>query len=191
MTSRDRIPDHPEELMLLDYLVGQLTPEASHEIQRHVASCRACRRTIADLSMTVDELDRLPTFAIPHDSPPGLMRPRPRPQRPLRRLLPLVAVLLAATITVLAISLGRSMQRSPPAPRSMWISTPTGATQQVIASYLGRLPATIVALHGAAWLVIVKDRDLTGALRALRRHTGTDSRVWVGSMGDTELPPGA
>jgi hypothetical protein len=61
----------------------------------------------------------------------------------------------------------------------------------VIATYLGRLPATILALHGASFLVVVKDRDLTDALRALRRHPGVDSQVYIGSVGDSDLPPGA
>ena len=66
--SRDILPEHPAELTLLDYLVGHLPPDVADQIRRHVSSCRACRRTIAELSLTVDELDRLPTVPIPHDA---------------------------------------------------------------------------------------------------------------------------
>ena len=79
--SRDILPEHPAELTLLDYLVGHLPPDVSDQIRRHVSSCRACRRTIAELSLTVDELDRLPTVADParrdrRSTPPP---PAPRP----------------------------------------------------------------------------------------------------------------
>jgi anti-sigma factor RsiW len=78
MSSRE--PVHPEELLLLDYVIGQLPDETRDQIKRHVAGCRACRRTIDDLILTVDELDRLPTMAIPHDSPAELAAARARPR---------------------------------------------------------------------------------------------------------------
>ena len=77
MSSRE--PAHPEELLLLDYVIGQLPAETRDQIKRHVAACRACSRTIDDLILTVDELDRLPTMAIPHDSPAELAAARARP----------------------------------------------------------------------------------------------------------------
>jgi anti-sigma factor RsiW len=106
MSSRDKLPDHPAELTLLDYLIGQLPPEASDQIRRHVSACRACRRTIADLSLTVDELDRLPTVAIPHDTL-GFGVDRPPASRRLTRLLPALAVLLGAAAVLATLGVGR------------------------------------------------------------------------------------
>ena len=92
--SREILPEHPAELTLLDYLVGHLPPDRSDQIRRHVSACRACRRTIAELSLTVDELDRLPTVPIPHDTVPGSpSRPRRRGSRFLRLLPALVLVI--------------------------------------------------------------------------------------------------
>src|SRR6476469_528421 len=78
MSSRE--PAHPEELLLLDYVIGQLPAETRDQIKRHVSACRACSRTIDDLILTVDELDRLPTMPIPHDSPAAIRPPRLRPK---------------------------------------------------------------------------------------------------------------
>jgi anti-sigma factor RsiW len=190
MTPRDRIPDHPEELTLLDYLVGQLSPEASHEIQRHVASCRACRRTIADLSMTVDELDRLPTVAIPHDSPPGLRSGRLRAGRPARRLVPVVAVLIAAVVAVVAIGLGRGSS-SAVAQRDLTVAAPRGSavTAEVLRRYLDGTPGVIEQLPHGDWVILVRDTSAPAALRALQRHAGGDARVWLASVGRSQLPP--
>ena len=79
-----REPVHPEELLLLDYVIGQLPDETRDQIKRHVSGCRACRRTIDDLILTVDELDRLPTMAIPHDSPNELAALHTDGERSLR-----------------------------------------------------------------------------------------------------------
>jgi hypothetical protein len=102
MTPRDRIPEHPGELVLLDYLVGQLPDEMKDQVRRHVGSCRACRQTMQDLSTIVDDFDRLPMVAIPHDSPRGLTLPFRRRSR-LRTILPgalLLAIALTATIVI-------------------------------------------------------------------------------------------
>ncbi len=102
MTSRDRIPEHPGELILLDYLVGQLPNETKDQVRRHVGACRACRQTMQDLSAIVEDFDRLPLVAIPHDSPRGIRPPAGRKSR-LRTILPgalVLAIALAASIVV-------------------------------------------------------------------------------------------
>jgi hypothetical protein len=99
MGHRDRIEDHPEELDLLDYLFGQLPREASDQIRKHVGACRACQRTMGDLSVTVDELDRLPTITIPHDSlyaDEDVAAPR----RSRLTLLPAIAILVAGVLAL-------------------------------------------------------------------------------------------
>ena len=101
MSSRE--PVHPEELLLLDYVIGQLPDETRDQIKRHVAGCRACRRTIDDLILTVDELDRLPTMAIPHDSPAELAAARTRPRSRIRFFVPALAIVLFALLALVTL----------------------------------------------------------------------------------------
>ena len=101
MSSRE--PVHPEELLLLDYVIGQLPDETRDQIKRHVAGCRACRRTIDDLILTVDELDRLPTMAIPHDSPAELAAARARPRSRIRFFVPALAIVLFALLALVTL----------------------------------------------------------------------------------------
>ena len=101
MSSRE--PVHPEELLLLDYVIGQLPDETRDQIKRHVAGCRACRRTIDDLILTVDELDRLPTMAIPHDSPAELVAARARPRSRIRYFVPALAIVLFALLALVTL----------------------------------------------------------------------------------------
>ena len=115
MAPRDRIEDHhPEELDLLDYLFGHLPREASDQIRKHIGACRACQRTIGDLSVTVDELDRLPTIAIPHDSLHGHEVPRPS-RRSRLVALPAIAILAAGALAMAAFGIDRGGQDVAPA----------------------------------------------------------------------------
>jgi anti-sigma factor RsiW len=92
------ISEHPDDIVLLDYVEGMLQGQASDSVRRHIATCRACRRTLAELSDTVSELERLPTAEIPHDA-----LGRPGRAGMLRALARFVPVLLAATALVFAI----------------------------------------------------------------------------------------
>src|SRR3954454_8548883 len=81
------ISEHPADIVLLDYVEGVLEGDESQTVRRHIAGCRACRRTLAEISSAIDELERLPTAEIPHDAfglPPGRRR-----ARVLARLAPL------------------------------------------------------------------------------------------------------
>jgi anti-sigma factor RsiW len=97
------ISEHPDDIILLDYVEGMLQGQASDSVRRHIATCRACRRTLAELSDTVMELERLPTAEIPHDSLGRTGR-----AGMLRALARFVPVLLAATALVCAILFTRS-----------------------------------------------------------------------------------
>jgi anti-sigma factor RsiW len=107
MSSREPT-HHPEELLLLDYVIGQLPAETRDQIKRHVASCRACSRTIDDLILTVDELDRLPTMPIPHDSPADLRPPRLRPKSRIRWFVPVLGIVLLALLALVTFGGGRN-----------------------------------------------------------------------------------
>jgi hypothetical protein len=97
------ISEHPDDIILLDYVEGMLQGQASDSVRRHIATCRACRRTLAELSDTVSELERLPTAEIPHDA-----LGRPGRAGMLRALARFVPVVLAATALVCAILFTRS-----------------------------------------------------------------------------------
>ena len=86
-------PAHPEEVLLLDYVVGDLAPDSSDAIRRHVERCADCRERIVDLAMEMDEIDRLPTVAIPHDMLRGVL-----PDGARRRLSPLLPVIVLLAV---------------------------------------------------------------------------------------------
>jgi anti-sigma factor RsiW len=106
MSSRE--PAHPEELLLLDYVIGQLPAETRDQIKRHVSACRACSRTIDDLILTVDELDRLPTMPIPHDSPADMRPPRLRPRSRIRWFVPALGLVLLGLLALVTFGGGHA-----------------------------------------------------------------------------------
>ena len=130
MSSRE--PVHPEELLLLDYVIGQLPDETRDQIKRHVAGCRACRRTIDDLILTVDELDRLPTMAIPHDSPAELAAARARPRSRIRFFVPALAVVLFALLALVTLGGSRGGNTKPPPVQTFAIDVPAETAGSVV-----------------------------------------------------------
>ncbi len=56
---------HPAEIVLLDYLEGDLPGSALDEVHRHVARCRDCRRTLTELAAAVEAIEHLPTARPP------------------------------------------------------------------------------------------------------------------------------
>jgi hypothetical protein len=59
------ITEHPADIVLLDYVEGVLRGDESESVRRHIATCRACRRTLAEISSAISELERLPTAELP------------------------------------------------------------------------------------------------------------------------------
>ena len=128
MSSRE--PAHPEELLLLDYVIGQLPAETRDQIKRHVSACRACSRTIDDLILTVDELDRLPTMPIPHDSPADIRPPRLRPKSRVKWFVPALGVVPLALLALVTFGGGHASQR-PASARTLRVAVPDSAAQGV------------------------------------------------------------
>lgn len=173
--SRDILPEHPAELTLLDYLVGHLPPDVSDQIRRHVSSCRACRRTIAELSLTVDELDRLPTVPIPHDAIADPRRQRPRRGGRFIRILPAV-VLVGAAASVLATFRLGSEGAQPQAPGTRVHVPAAGAdTPRVIDDLLENIPHKVVQDANAPshWIVQVGTPNVSSAVQALASHAAS------------------
>src|SRR4051812_23815213 len=59
------ITEHPADTVLLDYVEGVLRGDESESVRRHIATCRACRRTLAEISSAISEVERLPTAELP------------------------------------------------------------------------------------------------------------------------------
>jgi anti-sigma factor RsiW len=181
MSSRE--PVHPEEILLLDYLVGQLPPETSDQVRRHVAGCRACRRTIADLSLTVDELDRLPTVVIPHDAPAGSVGAHRPPRTRLRAYLPGVAVILIAITAFAALGLGRDAAPPPrAATRVVSLGLPDGVASLRLLLPAGAEGAPIYqrADHDSAeWIVLVSADAVDVVADRLQAEPPGGDRVYV------------
>ncbi len=99
---------HPQEVVLLDYVVGELGPDRSDAIRRHVDSCPDCRERIVTLAMSMDEIDRLPVVGIPHDLLLGSLK-RGRESTPSRRSvrsLPWIALALAVAGAIALLQVG-------------------------------------------------------------------------------------
>jgi hypothetical protein len=205
MSARER-PDHPAELTLLDYLMDQLPPEASDSIRRHVAACRACRRTIEDLEDTVVALDNLPTVAIPHDTPAAArnaLRGRRR-RRPVRLAI-VAAALLAIAAALAAVGVGRrigeSAQTTTASDADQWfaISLPDNSkrAQAKLQTLLRPVAADVQVLpqgtgNDAVLLVVVDDAHRAAIARALRRNPGqaeTSNQLYEVELATTPRSP--
>jgi anti-sigma factor RsiW len=200
MSARER-PDHPAELTLLDYLMDQLPPEASDSIRRHVAACRACRRTIEDLEDTVVALDNLPTVAIPHDTPAAArsaLRGRRR-RRPVRLAI-VAAALLAIAAALAAVGVGRRIGESTQTATTatdadQWfaISLPVGPkkAQAQLASLLHGVAPDAQVVQGQSsrtsplLVVVVDEAHRTAVARVL--HGYTDQAVATNQPYDVEI----
>ena len=184
MSARER-PDHPAELTLLDYLMDQLPPEASDSIRRHVAACRACRRTIEDLEDTVVALDNLPTVAIPHDTPAAARNALRGRRRRRPRLAIVAAALLAIAAALAAVGVGRASASTrtttPSAEGDQWfaISLPPAARKRRRGWQLGnpsrptrKARRAGPAEPGAAPVVVVDDAHRAAVARTLHQNVG-------------------
>jgi anti-sigma factor RsiW len=173
-------------------LVGHLTPDRSDAIRRHVSACRACRRTIAELSLTVDELDRLPTVRIPHDTIPG--RP-PRPRRRggrLLRLLPALVLVGAAGSVLATFRLGGGDSQRPDGTR-VFVHTSANASDALHA-WLDGIPHRVVqdANDPNHWIVQVGTTNVASAVSRLSpadHQPGPEYTVDVGGFDGPALEP--
>jgi anti-sigma factor RsiW len=141
------ISEHPADIVLLDYVEGVLEGDESQTVRRHIAGCRACRRTLAEISSAVDELDRLPTAEIPHDAFGA-----PASRRRARVLARLAPLLLAAAAVVIALIFWKAppdQKRSSVARRA---ATPSAVRVPVSlpAQQLKVLRSTLASLHPVA-----------------------------------------
>ena len=186
--SREILPEHPAELTLLDYLVGHLPPDRSDQIRRHVSSCRGCRRTIAELSLTVDELDRLPTVPIPPDTVAGPgSRPRRRGGRFLR-LLPALVLVGAAGSVLATFRLGGSEPQTHDGTR-LYVNTPVQA-RDALDMWLEGIPHRVVqdADNPSHWIVQVGNAHVASAVSRLAPAVGGAGNQYMVDVGGFDGP---
>jgi predicted anti-sigma-YlaC factor YlaD len=185
-----REPVHPEELLLLDYVIGQLPDETRDQIKRHVAGCRACRRTIDDLILTVDELDRLPTMAIPHDSPAELAAARTRPRSRIRFFVPALALVLFALLAIVTLGGSRGGSSKSPPMQTFSLSVPKGDVAEV-QRLLPLESAQFVFAQESGDYVVLAPRALVPSivqdLRSASVRVPGSTKVYVVSSGDADI----
>ncbi len=187
MSSRE--PVHPEELLLLDYVIGQLPDETRDQIKRHVAGCRACRRTIDDLILTVDELDRLPTMAIPHDSPAELAAARARPRSRIRCFVPALAIVLFALLALVTLGGSRGGAR-PTATQTFSVDLNGGGLAQVEALLPTDARALVFARGSDAFAIQAPQRIVASIAQQVREFAATNpgtTTIYVVSTGDFDV----
>jgi anti-sigma factor RsiW len=160
MSSRE--PAHPEELLLLDYVIGQLPAETRDQIKRHVSACRACSRTIDDLILTVDELDRLPTMPIPHDSPADIRPPRLRPKSRVKWFVPALGVVLLGLLALVTFGGGHASQR-PASARTLRVAVPDVAHLRTAIGDAG-----VVMQSGNGYVVVTSTGDYDGVVQSVQ-----------------------
>ena len=186
---------HPEEVTLLDYVVGELGPDSSDAIRQHVERCPSCRERIVDLAMDMDEIDRLPIAAIPHDilrrtfSPEHDLTGR---RRTARRTAPLL-LLIAAALGVIALFQLGDMRASDATTlqRQVVIQTASNDPVGVVDDLLGGVPHSVVVDQADErhLVVLVSDADVAVAYARLSGTTTTGGRSYVVDLGATgQLP---
>lgn len=195
MAHGDEHEGHPEEITLLDYVVGDLGADSSDSIRRHVEMCPSCRERIVDLAMDMDEIDRLPMVAIPHD----ILRSALSPDRTItghrrtaRRTAPIL-ILLAAAIGVVALFQigGMRATGSGTSPRQVVIHAADGDAAGAVDELLGGVPHTVVVdrADDRHLVVLVGDGDVAVAYARLAESPTGAGRSYVVDLGATgELP---
>ena len=171
------ITEHPADIVLLDYVEGSLRGDASESVRRHIATCRACRRTLAEISSAISELERLPTAETP---PFEGARRRSRRRRLLAIALRFVPVVLAAAALAVAIVLTRPGGAQKPAERRpflrdlQWHGTiriGRGQPEDAVRRILKAFGAQVVRRQGGHGLyVIIPAQEYRDAVPVLNRH---------------------
>jgi anti-sigma factor RsiW len=191
MADDDHHEAHPEEVTLLDYVVGELGPDSSDAIRRHVETCVSCRERIVDLAMDVDEIDRLPMVGIPHDLLLGALSPEHSlagRRRTARRTAPIL-LLLAAAIGVIALfQIGGVRAADDVATqRRVVLQTASGDPVGVVDRLMGGVPHSVVIdrADDRHLVVLVGDADVAVAYARLSEAPATDGQNYVIDLGGT------
>lgn len=193
MDVNDETAEHPQELTLLEYVVGELEPDTSDGVRVHVEGCPECRDRIVTLAMEMDELDRLPLVAIPHDLIVGAYRSASSARRrSIRRLIPIV-VLLTAAIGVLGLFELGGFQgaAATTTQRQVVVHTADSDPAGVVDELLGGIPHTTTVDRADArhMIVLVSDGDVDVAVARLANTASPNGQSYVVDVGGTgELP---
>ncbi len=195
MAAGDAHEAHPEEITLLDYVVGELGPDSSDAIRLHVEMCPSCRERIVDLAMDMDEIDRLPMVAIPHDMLRGLLSPEhdvTGRRRSVLRTAPIL-ILLAAAIGIVALFQIGDMRASDglTPQRQAVIQTASTDPVGVVDALLGGIPHTVVVDRSDQrhLVVLVGDADVGAAYSRISSSAPTTGQSYVIDVGGTgQLP---
>ena len=196
MDVNDETAEHPPELTLLEYVVGELGPDTSDGVRVHVESCPECRERIVTLAMEMDELDRLPLVAIPHDLIVGAFGPAASARRrSIRRSLP-IFILLAAALGVLGLFEFGGFQgaESASTQRQVVVHTADSDPAGVVDELLGGLPHTTTVDRADArhLIVLVSDGDVDVAVARLAHTASPNGQSYVvdiGGTGTLQTPP--
>jgi anti-sigma factor RsiW len=184
---QDETAIHPAEITLLDYVVGELEHERSAEIRRHVAGCPECRDRIVELSLAMDELDRLPSAGLAQDAVAAV-----RPRR-AARIIPIV-LLVAAGLGVIALFQVGGLTPAPaPAPVGERIVLETASEQPelVVSELLGGLPhdVTVDRDDPRHLIVLVQPGDVQVAAERLAGTSSPAGRAYVIDVAGTRTAP--
>ncbi|MCC6222644.1 MAG: zf-HC2 domain-containing protein [Thermoleophilia bacterium] len=103
---------HPNEIVLLEYVEGDLAAPDAAGVRSHLETCTACAATIAELELARDALRAAPLLELPAGRLDELVAGLPERERERRRLpgrfsarrLGLVLVPVAAAATAVAIA---------------------------------------------------------------------------------------
>jgi anti-sigma factor RsiW len=183
--------EHPEEVALLDYVVGDLAPDSSDAIRQHVERCADCRERIVDLAMEMDEIDRLPTVAIPHDVLRGVFPAAPRRGR---ALLPVLALLAVGCGIFALFQIGGLRGEQPLTPqRQVILRTDVALPEQLVADALGDVPSRITVDRDddRHLVVLVSDADLGIAYDRLAAIADGTGRSYIVDVGGAGVLPGS
>lgn len=193
MDTNDESSTHPPELTLFEYVVGELGPDTSDGIRVHIEKCPECRDRIVTLAMDMDELDRLPIVAIPHDLIKGAFgAPSSSRRRSAMRAMPIVVLLAAAIGVVSLFEIGGYNSPSPATTqRQVVVHTADSEPTAVVDELLGGLPHTITVdrVDSRHLVVLVSDGDVDVAIARLANTASPNGQSYVVDVGGTgQLP---
>ncbi len=189
MGVNDETADHPQELTLFEYVVGELGPDTSDGVRVHMEGCPKCRDRIVTLAMEMDELDRLPLVPIPHDLIVSAYRTASSARRrSIRRLIPFV-VLLAAAIGVLGLFELGGFQgaAATTTQRQVVVHTADSDPVGVVDELLGGIPhtTTVDRADPRHMIVLVSDGDVDVAVARLAHTASPNGQSYVVDVGGT------